>query len=62
MKEAVVTSSLTIVFKHSSWCASAVQLCEIFKRTVDRRAEMPGSLPKALNRTAYDLHCSTVGN
>jgi hypothetical protein len=54
-------SSLTIAVRLSSWCASAIQLREILRRTEDRRPEFSGSWPRSLKRAAYDVHSATVG-
>ena len=43
----------------SNWCASAVQLREIFASTADRRAEFLGLAARALYSAAWALHCST---
>src|ERR1700731_2129309 len=54
-------SDFTIIARLSSWCASAVQLREMFISTADRRAEILGSAPRILYSAAYALHCSTDG-
>jgi hypothetical protein len=50
------SSSLTIIVRFSSWCASAIQLREMLRSTVDRRAEISGSHPRVLYSAANILH------
>ena len=52
-------SDFTMSARLSNWCASAVQLREIFASTADRRAEFPGLAASALYSAAQALHCST---
>ena len=54
-------SGLSIPARLSSWCASAIQLREMFVSTADRRSEFLGSAARILHSAAYALHCSTEG-
>jgi hypothetical protein len=56
-----IPSDFMMTARLSSWCASAVQLREIFISTADRRAEFPGLAPRILCSTSKALHCSTEG-
>ena len=56
-----IISSLMIADRFSSWFADAVQLREMLRSDVNRRAETPEACPRLLYAPAYVLHSSIVG-